>query len=55
MNALVDAIEIAIEKTVLEEWRHAGWIDGTYSDGVRCVVDGKHYLVSVTEEEVKNA
>lgn len=50
MDAIIAAIEKAIENTVIKEWHHSGYLDGTYCDGVRCVIDGEHYLIAVSKE-----
>ena len=43
-----EAIAKMIEDKILGEWKHEGYIDKTYSDGVNACIDGKHYLIKLT-------
>ena len=47
---IVDVITAAVEAKILNEWKHDGYIDGMYCDGVAVVIDGQRYKISVEQE-----
>lgn len=47
---IMEAIAECIEKKILGEWKHEGYIDGTNSEQVRFIIDGQVYVVSIVAE-----
>ncbi len=46
---ITEEITNHIEKKMLGEWKHEGYIDGFTSDEVYAVIDGKKYEIKVRE------
>ena len=46
---IMAAIAECIEKKILGEWKHEGYIDGMESDRVFFNLDGKRYVVTIGE------
>jgi len=51
MNELdiMDAVQQSIDKVILNEWRHVGYIDGFTSDSITFVIDGSKYVLKLSE------
>ena len=47
---IVEAIAECIEKKILGEWKHEGYIDGTERDRVFFNLDGRRYAVTIEEK-----
>lgn len=49
---IMETVADLIEKKIIGEWKHEGYIDRIYSDGVDFELDGKHYsLILKCHEE----
>ena len=49
--AIVEAIQNMVEEKIFKEWKHEGYINGCYSNGVAVNIDGKDYLIEIKESE----
>lgn len=47
---IAEAIQNMIEEKIYKEWKHEGYINGCYSNGVEANIDGKNYLIEVKEK-----
>jgi len=52
MNAvdIMDAVQQGVENMLFKAWRHSGYIDGFNDEQVMFVVDGKRYVLDLTEK-----
>ncbi len=46
---IATSIEEMLNKKIFKEWKHEGCVEGTYTNGVRCTIDGKEYIIEVRE------
>ena len=46
---IMEAIVMAIEKTIFKEWRHEGFIDGWSSIHANFEIDGREYVLKLQE------
>lgn len=49
---IMDAVQLGVENILFKAWRHTGYIDGFNGEQVMFVVDGKRYLLTLSEKEV---
>lgn len=46
---IAEAIQNMVQEKIYGEWKHEGFLDGLYTNGVRCNIDGKDYMIEVRE------
>lgn len=46
---VTEVIVTAIEKTIIKEWRHEGFIGGFSSTHANFEIDGKEYVLTIRE------
>lgn len=49
---IMDAVQQGVENMLFKAWRHNGYIDGFNSEQVMFIVDGKRYILTLTEKGV---
>lgn len=53
MKTVDIALEIqkAIENVIFDTWKHDGYVNAVYDDGVQVCIDGKSYTIVIEEDE----
>lgn len=52
---IMDAVQQGVENMLFKAWRHSGYIDGFNGEQVMFVVDGKRYVLTISEKEADHA
>lgn len=48
---IAEAIQNMIEQKIFKEWKHEGYVDGLFNNGVCCNIDGKDYIIEIKDAE----